>query len=66
LSEQLSLCGITQQSLSLEALDSLKLLAQLACVLDVTQASPQALLAAWAMLLVKQSKGVMLQVGSYV
>lgn len=54
--------GIQQQSLSLEAQDSLKLLVQLACVLQVTQTTPQALLAAWAMLLVRQGKATRLQV----
>jgi hypothetical protein len=62
IAEILSLCGIQHQSLSLEAQNSLKLLVQLACALHVTQTTPQVLMAAWSMLLVKQGKAVMLQV----
>jgi hypothetical protein len=62
LAEILSLCGIQHQSLSLEAQNSLKLLVQLACALNVTQTTPQVLMAAWSMLLVKQGKAIMWQV----
>lgn len=62
LAEILALCGIQQQSLSWEAQHSLKLLVQLACALHVTQTTPQVLLAAWSLLLVKQGKAAMLQV----
>lgn len=65
LAERLSLCGIHQQSLSMEAQNSLKLLVQLACVLQVTQTAPQALLAAWAMLLIRQGKATTLQVSQH-
>jgi hypothetical protein len=46
----------------LEAQNSLKLLVQLACALNVTQTTPQVLMAAWSMLLVKQGKAIMWQV----
>lgn len=63
MSEQLSLCGIQQHYLSPEAQQSLKLLVQLACVLQITQTTPQALLSAWAMLVVRHSKATTVQVG---
>lgn len=62
LAEQLRLCGINRHSLSVEALNSLKLLVQLACALKVSQTTPQVLLGAWAVLLVKHSKAATLQV----
>lgn len=62
LSEQLDLSGVPQKSLSLEALSDLKLWVQLLCALQVTQASPQVLLAAWAMLLVNNSKATLMHV----
>lgn len=65
LAEIRALCGIQQQSLSWEAQHSLKLLVQLACALHVTQTTPQVLLAAWSLLLVKQGKAVMLQVRAW-
>jgi hypothetical protein len=43
-------------------MSDLKQLAQLYCALKVTQASPQLLLAAWAMLLVNHSKATIMHV----
>jgi hypothetical protein len=62
LAELLDLGGVPQKSLSLEALSDLQLWAQLCCALKVTQASPQVLLAAWAMQLVNHSKATIMHV----
>jgi hypothetical protein len=56
LAEQLDLCGIQKEALSSRARLSLQLLASIASKLQLAEARPELVLAAWAVLLVKESR----------
>jgi hypothetical protein len=56
LAEQLDLCGIKKEALSSRARLSLQLLASIASKLQLAEARPELVLAAWAALLVKESR----------
>lgn len=56
LAEHLDLCGIQKEALSSKARLSLQRLASIASKLQLAEARPELVLAAWAALLVKESK----------